>query len=596
MSSTFTQRLCCMAGQIATAGVYGGSALLLLGLSGCFVPWFRPNGEDAESRREQIRGKLQAEDRPRIISQIGDGSRMLTQVRLENVGLITGLAGTGGDVRASLPREKMLEVMRREDVDQPNQVLDSPNTAMAVAFVFAPPAARKGQLLDVSVRKSTHATATDFERGWLLPTSLVEAKELEGAVRQSFEIATASGQVITKAQYTGSDRPEDKLEGVIIGGARLAQPRELSISINSEFADAITMAAIVPAINARFTVFTGKEKSGIATPQNDDYISIAIPPKYERDPFHFLNVVLQISFNETKSQRNDRIALLEKQTTEPISVRNACWQVEALGENYAALLANNFSHPNPEVRFYNAHSLAYLNDKRAIEPLKKLCLQEPAFRAMCLNGISAIEGFEATEALEELLHAADAETRYGAVRALRYRDRNDVRVASQQIGEVGSILEIPSSGPPMVALSLSEVPEVVIFGPNPVLSLPNFHYLTSQIIVQSNGENGARISRIESGKDDIIVQTSNDLRSVLSGIVEVNGTYGDWVSFLRVASQQGYLTEPLAMNPIPTAGRAYNRQSDPSTEPQSNEQAGLRVPTESDTDSTTSAWYNPFTW
>lgn len=586
-------------GRCASVSVGWGGALLALTLSGCFAPWFRPRGDNAETRRENIREKLQAEERPRLIAQLGDGMRMLTQSRLENVGLVTGLPGTGGDVQASTPRDKILEVMRREEVDQPNTLLDSPDTAMVVVYTVVPPAARKGMLLDVSVRKSTHATSTNLERGWLMPTSLVELQELGGAVRQSFEIASAEGQVVTKAQIYGGDRPEDKLEGVVIGGSRLAQPRELSISVHSEYADAITMAAIVPAINARFTIFDGRKKVGIATPQKDNYISLAVPPKYEYDPFHFVNVVLQRSFNETDPQRRARLKLLEQQLTEPLAVRNACWQIEALGEDYATLLANNLSHPNPEVRFYNAHSLAYLNDKRAIEPLKNLCRQEPAFRAMCLNGLAVIEGFEATEALEELLHAADAETRYGAVRSLRRRDSNDVRVASQAVGAVGGILEIPSSGPPLVAVSLSERSEVIIFGPNPIMSLPAFHYINPSLIIQPNGLQGATISRIEKGKDDIVVETSNDLRSILSGIAEAKGTYGDWVSFLRVCSQSGYLTEPFAINPIPMAGRAYNRHAEMDSQAAGQAQVAVAAQEVFDDDKASASartWYNPFSW
>jgi hypothetical protein len=217
---------------------------------------------------------------------------------------------------------------------------------------------------------------------------------------------------------------------------------------------------------------------------------------------------------------------------------------------------------------------------------------------MCLNGLTVIEGFEATEALEELLHAADAETRYGAVRALRRRDSNDVRVSSQSVGTVGGILEIPSSGPPLVAVSLSERSEVVIFGPNPILSLPAFHYINPNLIIQSSGLQGARVSRIEKGKDDIVIETSNDLRSILSAIAEANGTYGDWISFLRVCSQSGYLTEPYAINPIPTAGRAYNRQAEISAGTGDTGSLPVAATGKADDDksSTARTWYNPFSW
>ncbi|MEZ6077438.1 MAG: HEAT repeat domain-containing protein [Pirellulaceae bacterium] len=62
-------------------------------------------------------------------------------------------------------------------------------------------------------------------------------------------------------------------------------------------------------------------------------------------------------------------------------MKKACWQLEAIGEKSAPMLAEVLSHPNSEIRFYAAHSLAYLNDKRAIAPLTELAEQYPAFRA-----------------------------------------------------------------------------------------------------------------------------------------------------------------------------------------------------------------------
>lgn len=576
--------------------------ILLLGLilitpvaAGCFSPWFRSNS-DPETRRKAIKDKLQSEERPRIIHQIGS-ERQLTLGRLENVGLVSTLPGTGGLVKASQPREKMLDIMRREEVDQPNSFLDADSTAMVIAYVSVPPAARKGSIIDVVVKLSTHAEATDLESGWLMETELMEMLSQSGQVREGFAYAIAQGPVVTRAQASGSVEPDDKLNGVVVGGARLLKARELAISISNEFSDAITMAAVVPAINARFTVFDGRKQVGIATPSDDSNIDLVVPSKYELDPFHFINLVLNVSFNETEIQRLERMEMLQRQLNDPITVRNACWQLEALGEAGIPTLATSLYHPNPEIRFYVAHSMAYLDDERAIEPLVELCRQEPAFRAMCLNALAVIDSYQATDALESLFHAADAETRYGAVRALRHRDRNDARVASQKVGDVGGILEVPSSGPPLVAVSLHESPEVAIFGNNPTLMLPGFHYVNPRIIIQPAANNLLTISHFQVGREDRIAQVPNDLRSVLGGIAEVGGSYGDWVSFLRECSEKGYLSEPFAMNPIPSAGRTYNRAAVSSIEPGERlyEETiinAIDVPDES----SKGVWYNPFSW
>lgn len=577
--------------------------------SGCFSPWLSADA-DSESpgnpRREAIREKLQSKERPRTVAQIG--SAQLTLSRLENIGLLTRLDGTGGVVRASQPRERMLATMRRNDVDQPNSILDDPRTAMVVATLAVPPAANVGDILDVSVHVSSHSDATDLQNGWLLETSLVEMSNVGGQIRQGFEYAVAEGPLVTRAQITGSEEESDKLAGIIVGGARLVKGRGLRVTIDHEFADALTMAAILPAINRRFTVFDGRKQVGVAVPQEESFISLAVPPRYQYDPFHFINVVQQVSFNETDSQKIERVELLRQQLADPTKARTACWQLEAIGEEAVEILAPAANHPDREVRFYAAHSLAYLNDQRAIAPLAELCRQEPAFRAMCLNGLTIIDSHQADEALTDLLHAADAESRYGALLALRNRDKNNPQVTGQQIGEVGSILEIPSAGPPLVVVSLHQTPEVAIFGANPQLTLPAFLYVTPRMIIRSDGPDAVTVSRFVPDREDRLVQAQTDLRSVLNAISEVGGSYGDWVSFLRQCSEQGYLTEPLAINPIPQSGRTYHRES----RRQPADDQGLRDLTEhgsldpltgptgeaspSAEDSTSSVWYNPLSW
>lgn len=579
-----------------------GTLLLATSTTGCISPWVSET--DASARREQIKETLKSENRPRIVGQIAY-ERMITLARLENIGMVTNLPNTGGKVNASQPRDKMVDIMRRLDVDQPNSLLDDPKTAMVVVYVNAPPAARRGEKLDANVKRSDHAEGTSLQNGWLLETSLVEMSKLGGQVREGFEMAAAEGQVVTAAEITGSQDPNDKLRGIVIGGAKLKKGRDLGIGLEAEFADAVTMAAILPAINARFTMFDGRKQSGIATPIDDAYVKLEVPPRYRLDPYHFINVVLQIGFNEQPSQKQERLERLRKQILEPTTLKRACWQLEAVGEEGIPILAASLTHPDNEVRFYAAHSLAYLNDRRAVETLKELCHQEPAFRAMCLNGLTIIDSFEAADALASLLHAADPETRFGAIRALRYRDASNAQIRGQQIGEVGQILEIPTAGPPLVAVSLSMVPEVVIFGNNPELRLPAFMYITPKMMINRQPDGSLAISHFSPGQDDRVVQTSSNLRGILSAIAEVGGTYGNWVSFVREASEKGYLSEPIAINPIPTTGRVYERNLElPEMEPGErlygktiySEEAESRDGEAAKSNGATRQWYNPVSW
>lgn len=562
-----------------------GTVLALLFLGGC--SWIPSSEDSIEGRRDAIRKKLEGIDRPVLISQIG--APILTQTRLQNIALVTQLHNTGGPIRASSQREKILNTMRVNSVNNPNAVLDDDTTTMVVAHVNVLPAAKKGEILDIAVDLSSHSTSTSLANGWVMESSLMEMSQLGGQVREGFERAAIRGRIVTRKQITGDDSPEAELQGIIVGGGRLLKSRQLGVSISKDFADALTMRAIVPAINNRFTHFDGTKKTGIAKPRQDSLIEIAIPPKYELDPFHFINVVTQCSFNETDQQLQARMQRLAEQLTIPNTCRQACWQLEAIGERAIPYLAAGLDHPHAEVRFYTAHSLAYLNDDRSIPILARLSKTEPAFRAMCFNGLVKVDSFLATDTLRELVHAAEPEVKYGAVVALRHRDASDPLIASQQMGQAGGLLEIPSNGPPLVAASLSQTPEVVIFGSSPIVQIPEFHYVSKRIIIARNATNGYDVTQVRPGEEDITVSCNAELRNILKAISDVGGSYGDWIQFLRESHENGFYVEPLALNPVPQTGRTYDREE----ATQSLNGEGLE--TEQQTTSNR-LWYNPFTW
>ena len=571
---------------------------------GCMTPWLQkpdPNSPEArQSKRDAIKEVLASEDRPRLISDIA-ASPSITLGRIENLGLITQLHGTGGVVNASDQREKMLNIMRRHDVDQPNKLLDDPNTAMAVVFVNVPPGARKGSIHNAGVRKSNHSEASSLRSGWLMKTELAEIRNLDGRRREGFDFAAAEGSIVTEAQITGKTDGDALITGTVVGGARLFKDRPIGIAITEEFADAVTQAAVLPAINERFTVFDGQKKDGIATPMKNNYIDLAVPKRYEKDPYHFVNVVLSLGFAESSTHRAERIELCRKQLQEPTTVRSAAWQLEAIGKDSIPIFVEVLAHPDPEVRFYAAHALAYLNEPKCIPVLKQLAPEQSAFRAMCLTALATIDHYDAEEALLELLQSTDVETRFGAVMAIRSRDPNNPTVSGIPVAKTGHILQVPSNVSPLVAICLEQRPEIIIFGNPPILKLPPVMHINPRIMLKADPNGLVTVSHFAPEADDRITQCQSDLPSLLSAISDVGGNYGDWVSFTRECSELHYLAEPLAINPLPTAGREYDRIRKKSVEldlepgeamPETTFQAESKT---GDAKSTV-AWYNPFTW
>lgn len=579
---------------------------VLISVGGCVTPWFRRAKEPAEvqqARKDLVKKLWESPDRPRTIAQIG--RKVVTGARVENVALVTGLPGTGGKVEASSQRDRLLDMMRRKNVPNPNQLLDDPGTAMVAAQVIVPPAAQKGDRINVLVKVSNHAEATNLQSGWLMQTELVEMSVLGGQVREGFGYAMVHGPLVTEQEISGSDKPEAAKAAMVVGGGVLMQSRNIGLAIEEDYAHAITMQAVLPVINKRFTVFDGSKQIGAGKPKQESYIELTVPPTYRKDPDHFANVVLHLGVAESAEERRARMERCRLELAEPTTARRAAWQLEAIGKDSIPILVDALQHPDKEVRFYAAHALAYLNDPRAVPALKELAIIEPAFRAMCLNGLMLIESYKASDALEELLGAPDAETRYGALLALREHDNSSRLVHGDMVGSVGSILEIPSAGEPLVAVNLSTTPEIVMFGANPLVHFTAFVYVNPRLMLRNVSGGRMSVSHLVPGRDDRITECATDLRSVLTAIAEVGGSYGDWVNFVRVCGLEKHIDAKVAINPVPTSGRKFNR--DGTGGDGDADEAGFQHVVEqvsapdvasepSEPPAEKSTWLNPLTW
>lgn len=577
---------------------------LTLSLTGCATPWFRKEKDPSEEYKqeiEEVKDLWRSENRPRTIDQIS--RKVITLMRVENIALVTELPGTGGKAEPSSQRDRMLSIMRRHDVPNPNQLLDDPSTAMVTAEVIVPPAARKREKLNVLVSLSKHSEGTSLQGGWLMNTELVEMSVLGGKVLDGFGFAMASGPLVTKQQLTGDPSPEAALKAMVVGGAELMQSRTIGLAIVDKFAHAVTMKTILPPINRRFAVFDGANQVGVAKPKGDSYIELSLPPRYRQDPDHFANVIQHIGVAESKDEHTARLQQCSRELLEPTTARRAAFQLEAAGKDSVDLLLPGLGHPAPEVRFYTAHALAYLNDARSIPVLRELAMVEPAFRAMCLNGLIVVESYKANEALQSLLSAPDAETRYGALLALREHDSQLPIVNGEKSGKVGSILEIPSAGPQLVVVGLNLQPEIVIFGTNPAVAINSFMYVNPRLIVKSNGAGRATVTHIAPGRDDRVQECSSDMKSLLGAITAVGGNYGDWVNFVRICGVDKLIAAEVAMNPVPVAGRKYNRDGSSidlemsSDKPEKiSELTDIPAMTTDEVTGPERSWMNPFSW
>ena len=191
----------------------------------------------------------------------------------------------------------------------------------------------------------------------------------------------------------------------------------------------------------------------------------------------------------------------------------------------------------------------------------------------------------AIDALKRLMNEVSIETRYGSFCTIRQQGVEGKSLFGGRPLESVYLYQIPSTAEPAVVVSLRESPEIVLFGDTGSLNIPQFLRGPNGLILKPDLEQPGKlkISRFQVNTDDKRVTVSDSLPSVISGIVSVGGGYGDVIAILRLAKAKGYLSEQLAVDPLPAAIRVYHRGED--DESASSDSASDKAITPEDADS-----------
>jgi hypothetical protein len=290
-------------------------------------------------------------------------------------------------------------------------------------------------------------------------------------------------------------------------------------------------------------------------------------------------VIRNLAVDESPAALQARLVLLEHQLSDPLTAANAAIRLEAVGNEQAIeILEGAVTSKDPEVQFYAAEALAYLDRTAAVPPLAEVARNEPAFRVNALAALSAMDDVIAYDALRDLTAVDSAETRYGAFRALWAMNENDTFVRGEQLGGQFGYHVLDVGGAPMVHVTRSFRPEIVMFGKDQHFRLPLVLDAGSNTLVYGLGGDRSTISKFETGAEpeQRIVSTSVD--EVIRTIVDLGGTYPDVVQALQQAAADGALPESrFRVDALPQSGREFDRSlsrpspDDPGATPSSEE-------------------------
>ncbi len=498
-----------------------------------------------------------AEEEPKLdLTLVGNATQPygLTYVKVEAVALVTGLAGTGEDPAPSPQRASLLAEMNRREVPQPNQVLASPNTALVLVRGLLRPGIQAGDHFDLEVRTPSRSGTTSLRGGRLLETRLTETAVLGDQLRKGHLLGMAQGPILVDPT---ADAEEDKVlsrKGRVLGGGVALKARNLGLVLNSEHQSIRLSQMIGKAVSKRFYSYVDGQQRGMATPKTDEFVELDIHPRYKDNVGRYMRVVRSIAINESPSQLQTRLELLKNQLLDPVTTATAAIRLEAIGDDQAkqALLAG-IESDDPEVRFYAAEALAYLDVTEAVDPLAKVVRDEPAFRVNALAALSAMDDGAAYDALRSLLSVKSAETRYGAFRAMTAMTPNDSLLVGENMNDKFRFHKLDLPGDSLIHVTSSHRPEIVFFGLDHQLKLPLVLDAGPNILV--NGLSGAQVKVSNFGTTTQQRVVSTDVEEVIRAVVELGGDYPDVVQMLEQAKQNGALTSRFRVNALPEIGR-----------------------------------------
>jgi flagellar basal body P-ring protein FlgI len=537
--------------------------LAISGMAGCSQLWNR-----SKSKKENAELKKLMEV-PTPPPTIGLATRPmgLEPLLVKGVSAVNSLPGTGGAADPSPDRDALLEEMKRHNVANPEKFLEGNTTALVLVQATIPAGARRGDAIDVQVISPENARAKDLAGGWLLDTRMTEQLRVRGSaftgpsVRKGDTMALATGLVLTQAGYESASQAQNKLEGIVIDGGRVQKDRPLHLGIARSFAHAKVASAIADAINLRYFFFDGSSRHGIATAISDDSIEIEVPPRYRESVPRLMASISAIAIDPRRRESQAYLQEITERLQSPSSAASAALAAEALGEPAVPALLAALKSDNREIRFYAAESLAYLDRVEAIEPMRALLSEVPAFRFPGFQSLIGMKNPEVADMLTTLLDHESLETRYAAVVTLRKRNSASPLIQGQKLGtfamyRVGS----PESSPAVIG-SLRDVPEIVITG-QPVIQIPTFLRIETGVLAKPLGKDKIEIHHFSITGEDRHVEADATAADFVVGLARAGCHYQQVVEMLRLAKDEGALKDQFVMDPLPRPLRTYFRDDD----------------------------------
>lgn len=376
-------------------------------------------------------------------------------VPVQGYGLVAGLSGTGSmqcppQIRNYL-RQYILSQLPKNSTVSPDQLLDSPDTAVVRISGLMPAAAATGEAFDVQIAPVGGTQTTSFAGGRLYTAELV----LTAGAKT---VATAQGPVFLDT--LGEPKPTT---GYVIGGGRVNNAYDMALALyRPDFG----------AANSIRTRISEQFGDDAIVSSSASVIQIKIPARYARQKPRFAALLKELYINEDPRQNAARTDQLIKELADNEKGFAAEIALEAIGKPQQQKIAAALASPDQHTRFRAARCLLFLANDQGLGELRKAAV-DPAspYRLEAIEAIAiGAKRNDAAAILKPLLGDNDLAARLAAYEQLRRLD--DPAITTIRIANDFDVDLVFCSGKKLLYAYRSGSPRIVVFAA-PLIAKPN---------------------------------------------------------------------------------------------------------------------------
>ncbi len=403
-----------------------------------------------------------------------------TPTVVRGYGLVVGLNGTGSRDMPAPVRAWMLQEMARRGVGNPatgfgdvtpERLIDSDDTAVVVVEGVIPPGGVEDGSFDLRVYAAPGTSTTSLEGG-MLYTADLRPGDLAVGSRQATALATGRGRVFinpfAEPDAAGRDTV-DRLTGRILDGGSVIKdmPLKLRMAVQSH----TRAMALRDAVNSRFPREPGQSQD-TARGKTGEEIELTVPPSFHDDPERFVELVKHTGLRPEAAEAT-ALAIKRGLLSSPGFALPASWRWQALGPKSIPIIQDLYDYPEEAPRLAALTAGAELDDATATPYLLELAREgSPSGRLTAIDLLSEMGVNPVIEVgLRPLLDHPDVDVRLAAFEALE--KRRDPIVAAYDIDEKFTLNIVPSSDP-MIYVSQTGTPRIVLFGESLGVQTPMF--------------------------------------------------------------------------------------------------------------------------